>query len=170
MSGYSDNLSSYYNIAGINNNTSLYSLLNRALAGVGSGTGLESLNELSGQDDDSSFMSVLSAYMGNNILNTNNNAADSIVTDRLQKALETMDVDSDEYDYVKEAYEYLAGKSLGKDILNGAGGLRTESKTVSEDAVTSSERLNIMNPDVLIGSLESEIEEYIENSIETAGL
>lgn len=171
MSGYSDYLSSYYNIAGLNNNSiSTYSLLNRALSGVGSGTGLESLNELSGQDDDNSFMSVLSAYMGNNILNTSNSAVDGIVTDRLEKALETMDVDSEEYAYVKEAYEYLAGKSLGTGVLDSVYRSQASQQTSSDDSAMSSENLNVMNPDVLMSSFESEIEEYIENSMESVGL
>ena len=170
MSGYSDNLSSYYNIAGLNNNTSIYSLLNRSLSGVGSSTGIESLSELSGQDDDNSFMSVLSAYMGNNIFNTNNIAVDGIVTDRLEKALETMDVDSEEYAYVKEAYEYLTGKSLGTGVLDSVYRSQASSQTSSGASSTGSENLNVMNPDVLMSSNESEIDEFIENSIESAGL
>lgn len=171
MSGYMDYLSSYYNIAGGNNNTSIYQVLNSALSGVGSKTGLESLNELSGQDDDNnSFMSVLSSYMGNNFLNTNNNAVDSVVADRLGKALKTMDESSGEYALVKEAYEYLAGKSLGTGVLDSIyrskGAETSASTSKSETAGSNSMDLNVMNPELLMSSFESEIEEYIENSIE----
>lgn len=171
MSGYMDYLSSYYNIAGGNNNTSIYQVLNSALSGVGSKTGLESLNELSGQDDNNSFMSVLSSYMGNNFLNTNNAAVDSVVADRLGKALKTMDESSEEYALVKEAYEYLAGKSLGTGVLDSVYGSKTSgtsaSTSKSEAAGSNSMDLNVMNPEILMSSFESEIEEYIENSIET---
>lgn len=171
MSGYMDYLSSYYNIAGGNNNTSIYQVLNSALSGVGSKTGLESLNELSGQDDNNSFMSVLSSYMGNNFLNTNNNAVDSVVADRLGKALKTMDEGSEEYALVKEAYEYLAGKSLGTGVLGSVyrskGTEASTSVSKPEAAGSNSMDLNVMNPEILMSSFESEIEEYIENSIET---
>ena len=167
-----DYLSSYYNIAGGTNDTSIYSLLNSALSGVGQRTGLESLNELSGQDDDNnSFMSVLSSYMGNNYLNTNNYAVDSVIADRLGTALKTMDESSEEYALIKEAYEYLVGKSLGTGVLDSvyrSGNPEASTSTSGADASGSnSANLNIMNPDILMSSIESEIEEYIENSIET---
>lgn len=177
MSGYMDYLSSYYNVAGGINNISAYSLLSRALSGVGSNTGLESLSELSGQNDDNnSFMSVLSTYMGNNILN-NSNAVDKVVADRLGNALKAMDEDSEEYAIVKEAYEYLAGKSLGTGVLdsvyrsyasqgtssNASSGVASATSGTSG---SGSANLGVMNPDVLMSSFESEIEEYIENSIE----
>ena len=168
MSGYMDYLSSYYNVAGGTNQASVYAMLNRALSGVGSKTGLESMSELSGQDDDNSFLSVLSDYMGNNILNTGNNVVDRVVTDRLGKALETMDENSEEYVLVKEAYEYLAGKSLGTGVLDSIYRQEKPASSVSasETAGTNSVNQGAMDPEMLMSSFESEIEKYIENSIE----